>query len=69
MNPSRWSPFAVRCALHTAIDYYEVLRLDIIPSDAAVPVLTNRTDDASSPVPLICLSLDLGAICTPEVLA
>jgi hypothetical protein len=59
----------MRCALHTAIDYYEVLRPSLTASDAAVPVLTIRTDEAGSPVPLICLSLDLGAIYTPEVLA
>jgi hypothetical protein len=51
------------------MDYYEVLRPRITSSDAAIPALSVRTDDAGSPVPLVCLSLNLGAIYTPEVLS
>jgi hypothetical protein len=67
MLTSRRTPFAVRWAFPTAIDYYEALRPRITSSDAAVPSL--RVDYAGSPVPLVCLSLDLGSIFTPEVLS
>jgi len=60
----------MRWAFPTAIDYYGVLRPRITASDAAVPVLNCfRTDDAGSPVPLVCLFPDLGSIYTPEVLS
>jgi hypothetical protein len=39
MLPSRWTPFAVRWAFPTAIDYYEVLRPRLTTSDAAIPTL------------------------------
>ena len=42
MLPSRWTPFALRWAFPTAIDYYEALRPRITPSDAAIPVLFSQ---------------------------
>jgi hypothetical protein len=69
MLTSRWTPFAMRWAFPTAIDYYGVLRPRIIPSDAAIPSLIFRGDYAGSPVPLVRLSLGLGSIYTPEDLS
>ena len=39
---SRWTPFAVRWAFPTAIDYYGVLRSRITTSDAAIPSLVTQ---------------------------
>lgn len=39
---SRWTPFAVRWALPTAIDYYGVLRPHMITSGAAAPSFFRR---------------------------
>lgn len=42
MLPSRRTPFALRWAFPTAIDYYKVLRPRITTSDAAVPSLMTQ---------------------------
>jgi hypothetical protein len=71
---SRWTPFAVRWAFPTAIDYYEVLRPRMFSSGTATPSFETlrcipKANHAGSPVPLVCLSLDLGPIYTPEALS
>ena len=38
----RWTPFALRWAFPTAIDYYEVLRPRLTSSDAAIPLLISQ---------------------------
>ena len=72
--PSRWTPFAVRWAFPTAIDYYGVLRPRMTTLGAAAPSLQGvplalKADHAGSLVPMVCLSLDLGSIYTPEVIS
>jgi len=71
---SRWTPFAVRWAFPTAIDYYKVLRPRMTSSGAAAPSFavhfcSLKANHTGSPVPLVCLSLDLGSIYTPEALS
>ena len=51
MLPFRWTPFAVRWAFPTAMDYYGVLRPHLTPSDAAIPALfQGRLDEFSCSV-------------------
>ena len=70
---SRWVPFAMRWSFSIAIDYYRTLRPYLITSDAAIPAWMGlcpfQADQASSPVPLICLFLNLGSIYTPKALS
>lgn len=69
MLPSCWTPFAVRWAFPTAIDYYGVLRPHVTTSGTATPVSFAETSHMGSLVLLICFSLNVGSIYTPEVLS
>jgi len=52
--------------LPTTIDYYKVLRPHRATSDAAIPTrLVSQVRPVRSQVPVMCLSLDVGATFTP----